>query len=302
LPQPWVAEVNVTEELARTLIETQFPGLTPVRLKAYGEGWDNSAFLVNDELIFRFPRRQLAAPLLLAECRLLPLIARHVSLPVPQPIYRGSAANGYPWEFAGYRRLPGRTASDAVLTDKERAGVAEPLGRLLSELHSIPIAEAARRGAEGDTIGRLDFVKRLPLARKMLARFGPDLPCDVRRLETLLDAAPPTYLSRRDAVVHGDLYGRHLLVDDDRSLCGVIDWGDCHIGDRAIDLLPVFTLLPPAARGCFFEAYGPVGETTLRVAAARALYHTLNVLNYAQDISDGSLEEESLRSLVHLAA
>ena len=301
MPQPWVAEVNVTEELAGALIESQFPSLKPVRLEAYGEGWDNSAFLINDELIFRFPRRQLAAPLLSAERRLLPLIAQNVSLPVPEPTYLGVAANGYPWEFAGYRRIPGKTACEASLTDKERIALAEPLGRFLSELHGIPVEEAARRGAEGDTIGRLDFVKRLPLARKMLARFASSLPFDSKRLERLLDAAPPTYLSRRDAVVHGDLYGRHLLVDEAKSLCGAIDWGDCHIGDRAIDLLPAFTLLPPEARGCFFDVYGPVEEMTLRVAAARALYHTLNVLNYAQDISDRSLEEESLKSLAHLA-
>src|SRR6266511_414183 len=119
MPQHWVAEVDVTDELARSLIESQFPELRPIKIESFGEGWDNSAFLVNCEFIFRFPRRELAGPLISAQCRLLPIVARYVPIPVPIPEYIGRSANGYPWEFAGYRRLHGLTATEADLTDEE---------------------------------------------------------------------------------------------------------------------------------------------------------------------------------------
>ena len=43
----WSAEVDVSEELARSLIEAQFPCLAPVTAERLGAGMDNSAFRVN---------------------------------------------------------------------------------------------------------------------------------------------------------------------------------------------------------------------------------------------------------------
>ncbi|MCH7839494.1 MAG: phosphotransferase [Planctomycetes bacterium] len=48
-----------------------------------------------------------------------------------------------------------------------------------------------------------------------------------------LDLARP---AKSTTLVHRDLYARHMLVDDDGRPCGVIDWGDVHVGDPAIDL------------------------------------------------------------------
>src|SRR4051794_29331785 len=55
---PWTAENAITDDLARTLIEAQFPQLAPVSIRLLGAGWDNSALLINEEFVFRFPRRQ----------------------------------------------------------------------------------------------------------------------------------------------------------------------------------------------------------------------------------------------------
>ncbi|HXR43271.1 MAG TPA: hypothetical protein VN759_00605, partial [Pseudolysinimonas sp.] len=55
--RPWAPEVEVTPELATALIESQCPALAPARLEAMGAGWDNTAYLVNGDWVFRFPRR-----------------------------------------------------------------------------------------------------------------------------------------------------------------------------------------------------------------------------------------------------
>jgi aminoglycoside phosphotransferase (APT) family kinase protein len=301
MPQSWFAEVDVSVELAEKLIRSQFPALCRAEVVTFGEGWDNSVYLVNGAIIFRFPRREFAGPLILSECRILPLISSRVPVPVPIPEYFGRPENGYPWHFAGYRKLPGQAASEIGLDDGERACLAEPLAHFLKALHATPIEDAIQCGVTGDVIGRLDLGKRTPLARKLLDRFGPSLSSNVGRLHDLLEDAPMDYRPRTDTLVHGDLYGRHLLLDSDQRLCGVIDWGDCHVGDRAIDLLPIFTVLPKAARERFFEKYGTVDSLTVRIARARALYHTLNVLNYARDIGDTPLEREALVGLGHLA-
>ena len=75
LGKPWSPERVVSVELARELIEAQFPQLSPARVAALGEGWDNSVFSVNGEWVFRFPRRQIAVPLIERELRVLPALA-----------------------------------------------------------------------------------------------------------------------------------------------------------------------------------------------------------------------------------
>ena len=58
---------------------------------------------------------------------------------------------------------------------------------------------------------------------------------DLPALERALDV--PSRADFAPVFVHGDLYSRHLLVDDAGRPCGVIDWGDCHVGDPAVDLM-----------------------------------------------------------------
>src|SRR5918911_1437267 len=100
MTQPWKADVDLTPERAASLIERQFPALAPARLEPLGIGWDNAAYLVNGNLVFRFPRRQMGAGLIEREARILPLLAPHLPLPVPVPRFVGRPAGEYPFPFA----------------------------------------------------------------------------------------------------------------------------------------------------------------------------------------------------------
>src|SRR5215475_11256007 len=146
-PPPWTAERAVSPELARDLIADQFPELAPVRVEAPSEGWDNIAYLVNGEWIFRFPRRTIAVDLIRTEVAVLPVIAPRLPLSIPLPVFAGEPEERFPWPFAGYRRLAGQTACRAGLTDEQRSRAAVPLARFLRALHAIPPGEAAQAGA-----------------------------------------------------------------------------------------------------------------------------------------------------------
>jgi aminoglycoside phosphotransferase (APT) family kinase protein len=294
----WSAEQVVTEELARELIETQFPELRPVELSLLGEGWDNTAWQVNGTYVFRFPRRTFAVPLLETETALLPKIAPQLSLPIPVPIFVGRPVERFPWPFAGYRILPGRTADRAVLNDKQRRRAARPLARLLRTLHSI---DPRPLGAPPDTLGRLDMAKRIPQMEERLAKSvelglieepGP-------WLEVLRDT-PVAYIPCSDTLVHGDLYSRHVLVDADGAICGVIDWGDVHRGDAAVDLSIAHSFLPHEARAEFCAEYGSIDEVVWRMARFRAMHHAAITLIYGHALQDEYLVRESRGALDRL--
>jgi aminoglycoside phosphotransferase (APT) family kinase protein len=292
----WDADVELSLEAATHLIERQFPALAPARLELLGAGWDNTAFLVNEQFVFRFPRRQCVVGLLEREARVLPLLAPHLPLPVPVPTLLGAPADGYPYPFAGYLLIPGTTACRLAWSDEERTRNAAPLGRFLAALHRIPVSDATRAWAPGHEIGPAE-----PPVRDRLRALGPALGgIDVEALADLVErlAAAPAWAGPT-CWVHGDLYARHLLVDDQRRLCGVIDWGDVHLGPPALDLMIAFSFLPPAGRGAFREAYGPIDAATWDRARWRALHYGMSLLEYGTDIGDAALRaagEYALRS------
>ena len=304
-PRPWASEETVDPQRARALIEGQFPELAPAQLEPLGVGWDNTAYRVNGQYVFRFPRRQIAVPLLQTEALLLPAIAARLPLPIPVPTLLGGAGPQYRWPFAGYRYVAGATACRANLDEEQRQAAAEPLGRFLSALHAIPVDEMVALGAGGDTIGRMDLSARIPRALEMLERLPPEALGSTapQAVRTSIEACARLRPTEARALVHGDLYVRHLLVDDQARLCGVIDWGDLHVGHPAVDLSVAYGFLPPAARPAFLRAYGRrVPAPTWWLARFRAVYSSLAILSYARDVGDGDLEREGRQSLANALA
>ncbi|HEU4558308.1 MAG TPA: phosphotransferase [Longimicrobium sp.] len=279
----WDAEIVVDPELARALIREQFPALART-VEPFGSGWDNTAYLVDGELVFRFPRRSIAVPLLEREVRVLPAIALRLPLPVPVPEWIGKPTETFPWPFAGYRRLLGRTADTVDLTPDERRAMAAPLAAFLRALHDTPMDGL---GLPGDEFSRTDFGQKFPLLVERLAALeDAHLVDDARKWLRLFESgdfpAPP----ERPVLVHGDLAERHVLVDGAHRVCGVIDWGDVHAGDPALDLTLLFTFFPASLRGDFLRAYGDVDARTLRTARLRAAFACTCSTFYAHSVGD----------------
>lgn len=103
--------------------------------------------------------------------------------------------------------------------------------------------------------------------------------------------------------MHADLYVRHFILDDHRQLAGIIDWGELHRNDPAIDLAMVFQFLPPgSARGHFWKEYGLPRPTQLRLARLSALDHILTVLRYGSEIDDADLIREGQTGIQYVMA
>ncbi len=283
------------------MIAECFPELAPRRLEEFGEGWDNTAFLVDGEWVFRFPRRAVAGELMEVECTVLPAIAPYLPLPVPVPKWIGRSEAHLPWTFAGYRLLAGRTACRATPNAAQRCAAAEALAQFLAALHTVPTDELRARGATGDLFGRLDLQRRLPKAEEqieealrigLISKRGPWM--------AAIEGLPSGWEPGGSTLVHGDLYARHVLLDDGARPCGVIDWGDAHLGDPAIDLALAWGFLPPAGRRAFRAAYGSIDEDTWRVARFRALSSAFAILLYGHDVGDGDLLREGRTALEHI--
>src|SRR5262249_11682706 len=93
IERPWLPDHPVGPELARELIDGQFPDCAATPLERVGEGWDCDVWRCG-ELCFRFPRRAQAIATLESELAVLPWLAPRLPVAIPRPsrIGRGSAA------------------------------------------------------------------------------------------------------------------------------------------------------------------------------------------------------------------
>lgn len=290
----WAAQVELTRDQAWELIEDQFPELAPVELTPLGEGWDNWAYRVNRDLVFRFPRRRVAVGLLEREAEVLPELAPLLPLPIPSPGYRGRPGRGYPWPFLGYRFLPGRSACGVGLDREGRAALAPALGAFLGALHRAPVSPSRRQEGYPDLFPKTSLGEVLEMRLERLGSV-PDEALPVSRgaiEEGFRDLARARPHPGPPVWVHGDLYARHLLVHGGKA-SGVIDWGDLALSDPALDLSVAWSLLPGEARPAFWRAYrGAGGEADAACrdrARFRALGYGVVLTHYGREIGDRDL-------------
>lgn len=289
----WDADWEISASVVNELVARHVDAHSCVR---FGEGWDNVAFLVDDTWVFRFPRRKVAVRLLETEIAVLPRLPE-LPIPIPRPVHVGEPSELFPHPYAGYRKLSGVTACRTQLDDATRSACAEPLARFLRTLHAAepPV------GLPADEFGRMDLERRFEQVRERFREVidAGELATDAPWRRMLADA-PVDYVTPATVVCHGDLYDRHLLLDQG-ALCGVIDWGDVHRGDAAVDLSVAHRFLPPAALERFREVYGSVPEPTWVAARFRALHHSVACLRYALDVGDRDLARASRWSMHTLA-
>lgn len=305
----WDAEHALDATAARALLAGQFPDLALASVHPFGIGFDNTVYLVDDTWVFRFPRREVAVPLMERELAVLPGLAPRLPLPVPVPELIGQPADGYPWPFWGARLVPGVELADAGLPGDGRDVMAAQVGTFLRALHDPAVAHDLGGTLPVDPMRRGTPSTRGPMARAALDRLAArgtwdadsDLDRQADRVIAAADPLPPP--TGEPVLVHGDLHLRHLLVGPDGLATGVIDWGDCCLADPALDLSLAYGAFSGSARDALLSAYGwPLDEERELRARLLALMLCAVLADYADQEGFPALLSESLAGLSRAVA
>jgi len=188
-------------------------GRNPATIHWIDQGYDFEVAIVDDEWVFRFPRRAGVEDALELEIELLPRLAP--ALPVAVPVFEHVLREPL---CVAYRMLLG-----TPLVDEDGDG----MRAFLDALHAFDASGLGIEPANWVEAHRNQCVEFERLVRPLLER---GLHAHAQRLfdevETLVGFSP--------ALLHADLGPSHLLVHDGR-LAGVIDWGDARLGDPALD-------------------------------------------------------------------
>lgn len=242
---------TLDENLVRRLVAEQFPhwGGLPVRAIVPG-GNDNRTFRLGDELTVRLPSAEGYVAAVEKEQRWLPVIARHVPLPVPEPVAAGMPGSGYPFLWTINRWMPGESALTAPVDDLARFGL--DVARFLRALQTTPIDGAPVAGAHSFWRGA-DLRHYDEETRRTVAGLGGRV--DAGAVLAVWDAGLSAPFTGTPVWFHGDVAPGNLLVEDGR-LAAVIDFGTSGVGDPACDLYLAWTYLDAPARRGYREAFG----------------------------------------------
>lgn len=189
-----------------------------------------------------------------------------LSLPVPKLIAQGERPDT--WTYVIMSRVPGQALEEVwpSLAQPEKAELLETIGRVMAQMHSIPVAGLSDLDPEWN--GFLTGQREKCLARhrrlKMPEWFLAEVP---QQVEESLAA----FLREEPVILTGEYTPFNLLVDGGPGkwqLSGMIDFGDAMIGPREYDFDgPILFLCAgdPLLVDQLFRGYG---LTSPRVDAA----------------------------------
>ena len=258
---PWETEHELSASAFANVLERRFVEFVRPKVEALTPGWDYLVFRVDDDWVFKVPKRQEIVSRMRQEVSLVTALPP-LPVAIPRPTFHGVAADDLRFPFFGYPYLDGLFASDPSV---DPAPVIEAALALLDTLHGIvpPFAVEGKRQAQWER--RLE---ELAEVQKRYPEFADSF--------TFLTAHKPQ-APEAQSLLHGDLGPNHLLLNPTtHQLTGVIDWADATRGDPAQDLIALI-LWSPSITTSVFNRHGGDSEE-LRRAYAYGLITGLEIL------------------------
>ena len=244
------------------------------RLLPADEGQHNDLVVVNERLVFRFPRFVEGVARLSRLARILSLVRGHVTLSTPEPRYLALDPPEVGRAFLGYPLIPGQPLRTDTLESLVERGDASTLRHLatqlagfLKQLHGIS-PSAVEDALPGETAQFRPLAEWEDLYARIARLLFPHMRADAcatvaaRFEQFLADAA-----NRRvePALVHGDFGTGNWLYDPDaRHVTGVVDFDSCTLGDPAVDVA-AGAQGPPVFVQQFVRTYGVTEAVEPRV-------------------------------------
>lgn len=294
------ADIKINESMAASIINEQF-AFDVQTIKPLGEGWDNMVYLINNDLAFRFPRRKVAVPHIAREIAVLSKLAGRLPLDSPVPLFLGKPSLQYPFLFYGHKIVKGQSRSHLRLSATDFNNAAKTLANFLCQLHKLDLKDLSLKPKSlGPPFDRAQisnlFANLINYKKQLAPNFS--LSAYDKKIETILDQASNYVPDRKVlALVHADLYHRHLLFDEKNCLTGIIDWGDTCASDPVVDLAVIYQFFPKKSHQIFFNTYGEVSEDKKNYARFLGLYYAVILLWFGSERHDKDLVTTSLRTL-----
>lgn len=222
-------------------IEEKYPSFRKKDFNTDDYGWANYVLVVDNKVIFRFPRDEESKKSLYLEQKVLPNLKYKLSVPIPEFIY--SSTDEEKFTYVGYEIIDGKPLDSEgfkLLKEEEKECFAEDISKFLSELHTFSFQtyfpnKIDMEEAKGNWRELLKEINEFvfPLLNEKERAWTTELFNNFLREDN--------NFNYNQCLIHGDLGSDHILYDyEKRKISGIIDFGDIQIGDPAYDFIGLY--------------------------------------------------------------
>ncbi|MCJ8007315.1 phosphotransferase [Lederbergia wuyishanensis] len=234
-----ISSIEIAEfEWVKNMIISNFENMKINHIMQLGEGWMSRCYLINHEIVFRFPKEKDGAIDTEKEIKALPNLIKHISLNIPEFIYCGKQDNGYP--FVGYRILPGEPMDEQLFRSlplETKNKIAHQIAEFMNQISLFSVDQARKLNIPEKNFYQyyLDIFNEVK--EKAFTKINKDLQIYITfQFEAYLKNT--NHFTYSPKLLHADLSMDHLLFDQKRQeLTGIIDFGDIKIGDPDYEYL-----------------------------------------------------------------
>ncbi len=243
------------------LIHKDFPGFTIFSIQKTGEGDNSKAFIINENYIFRFPKRKEVKQKIKIEIAVLPKIKSSLNLTIPHFEFISPEIN-----FVGYKIIPGAPLASGTynsLNKKQQTYIHQAIGKFLFQLHHTPLNTVHYCALE-TMYPSEEYSDNFRKAQKFIY---PHISKNKQKIITKI------FTDYRDnsenfnytpALIHNDFSKDHILFDtESKLLTGIIDFGDIAIGDPDYDLMYLLDEFGDNFLKGIFKIYKPKNKKEL---------------------------------------
>jgi aminoglycoside 2''-phosphotransferase len=223
-------------------IKQVYPSLSILDCSPNEVGQNNDVIIINESIVFRFPKYQKGLESLKKETEILGAIKNTVSIPIPNPIYQSFEE----WEagkvFVGYELIQGsplwKGSFETIENEEVLNKLSSQLVNFLVEIHSIP----KNKLSLDENNPREQIVN---LYQKIQNKLYPFMSVEAQRqishsFETFLNSEICQNLNT--SLVHGDFGATNILWEPHtKEISGIIDFGGSGIGDPAYDFAGILS-------------------------------------------------------------
>lgn len=212
-------------------IKNDFPEIKLKKHRILTHGWDHVIIILDEKIIFRFPKDKEYKDEFKNEIQLLHYLKKKVSVGIPEYIYISKDKS-----LAGYKMLNGRELKPSQFRRfpaSEKEKLAKQIASFLTILHATPKSVITKFHVRIDD-PKKDYVRLVRNTKKFL--FPRLSKKEIQIIEKyfieLKDALGHIY---SNALVHNDLTWEHILWEGKRKRVNIIDFSDRAFGDPASD-------------------------------------------------------------------
>lgn len=246
--------MKIDEALVTELVTSQFPQFEGETIKAVEPGgWDNRSFRMGQQYLVRLPSKDVYEPQVEKEHRWLPVLAPHLPLKIPVPLFKGSPTEKFPRKWSIYAWIEGDHLTDQV----DKMDLAKGLAKFLRALHKVDSQDGPLPGPHcfyrGGDLSVYDSEVKEAVGKIE----------DCHQALEIWDRALSSKWTKQPVWVHGDISRGNILIKEG-EIHAVIDFGLMNVGDPACDLAIAWTFFDRDSRQFFKEQLGLDEETCIR--------------------------------------